>query len=232
MKLVDKIILPDNGGRMSILKKWLAWLGNSLSKKANEIIDETSKESFPASDPPAWAAAPDLKAKSEDNKNNPVHILKEEHQLIMQNIYMLHEQIEQQQKNQQVSKDKIKKIIAFMHRFVHKSHHQKEETHLLPALEQSGAPIADASIDDLKWEREQALNLISILEKSLQAYTKNEPGAREQLLNAMIELKDIYIRHIIKEENIIFPLVEKYLSKAVQKSLLEEFEKIDSQVKV
>lgn len=210
---------------MKTFTQWLSWL---TDKPPEDIVDEASKESFPASDPPAWALSPHVDNHNETQKEDPVFILKAEHQLIMRIVYQIHEQIERLEKNQPFKLDSLQKIIVFMRRFVDKFHHQKEEEYFFPTLEKCGAPIADVAIDDFKKDHEQALVLVTILEKYAPLYAKKEPGAREKSIETMMQLKDIYIRHTLKAENFVFPLAKKYLSKAEQKYLFDQFEKVDA----
>ncbi len=212
---------------MKKLQQWLSGLLSPFSQgKKLDVIDEASDESFPASDPPAWAGS-ENKAADLLKLKDPLAVLKEEHRALMKAAYLLHEQIERLEQNKGAQVQVLTKLIAFFKQFIEDAHYQKESQLLLPALKRCGAPLGDCSLTLLEQDHERSQALLNTLENLLPACEKNESLIRQKLMETLTELKELYTRHTLKEENFVFPLAEKYLSAGVQKTLFEAFADID-----
>lgn len=217
---------------MQALKKWFRLFLKSLSvRQSLDIVEETSAESFPASDPPGWAASLPNKTPQFSEQATALEILRDEHRIIMKTIYAIHEQIENLQQNKPFSAIGLKKILFFMRHFVENTHHQKEEEFFFPALQQSKAPPAEYNFHLFKEDHLMSLKLLDEIERILPDCENKEVSCLKHLEEKLEQLKDIYTRHTLKEENFIFPLAEKYLSASEKNALIKEFAKIDQESK-
>lgn len=218
---------------MRPVSEWLKKLSPFLNKKRRQdIVDESSKESFPASDPPAWAGSKAESADRFEPDTNVISLLIKEHEAIMRAVYDIHGIIEQLQAQKPIDTNELKTIIEFLHDFVDLNHHRKEEQFLFPALQHNGAPLTDCPLAGFLEDHKLGQRWIEALKKATAAYERKDKDANSQLIEALSQLKEIYVRHTLKEENFIFPVAEKYLSKRDQKNLLVEFEKIDEAAKM
>lgn len=192
--------------------------------KIHDIVEEASKESFPASDAPAWGAKQTQAPKAD---HNTAEVLLHEHEIILKMIHALDQLVEDLQRNKPIQKDKISDTQEFMHTFVEGYHHRKERRSLLHAVRSGQINANEYPRAFFKQEQEKARKLGEELDK-LSSALPNTTTQNESLIKLLLEIKGFYFSHIQNEEQLIFPLIG-LLDKDFQESLFEQIQKIEKQ---
>jgi len=118
------------------------------------------------------------------------------------------------------AEEDVNKLLDFLKRFADDHHQGKEEAVLFPCLREANAGPSNA-LRMMMFEHEQERSLVLGLEDALRT-RKNEDfayyGGR---------LAEILSTHIYKEDNILFTLVERTISKEVDDRVLREMTAYD-----
>jgi hemerythrin-like domain-containing protein len=144
----------------------------------------------------------------------------QEHRLILRSVYVLEAMADQAREGRMPADEDVDKLVDFLKRFADDHHQGKEEAVLFPCLrETSDGP--NNALRMMMFEHEQERSLVVGLEDALRT-RKNEDfayyGAR---------LSEILSTHIYKEDNILFSLVERTISKEVDARVVREMTAYD-----
>ena len=128
------------------------------------------------------------------------------------------------------NKAHVEKIVDFLQNFADKCHHGKEERVLFPALEDAGISRDNGPVGVMLYEhtigREYIAEMITALKKADQP----DGNSPEELANAMYQYVNLLQNHIMKENNILFPMADKVLDDDLQEELYIQFEKIEDEI--
>lgn len=194
-------------------------------------IDEASKESFPTSDPPAWTLGTtvEIQDAKKHGKQGIKDILAAEHQQIRLVLNELNELIKALEDGKIVDVQLLRNISSYLHHFVDECHHPKEEL-LFPKLTSGEQHPSDYVMKDLKHEHEAGKKLHLGLEKIAKRYTEAKWNESQNLIHLLKELKMLHLNHLAKEEEYIWPSIERVLTEAEKKAILESFIKIEKEI--
>ncbi len=125
----------------------------------------------------------------------------------------------------EIDSEYFEKAVEFIDVFIDAYHHRKEEE-LLEALERSGIPVDGGELGTISHEH---LCLRPYIKGMRQAATdyKAQPvsGMYKFFINAR-EFGKVYLKHLEKEKNMLYPLAEWVLSPSEQERLGASFERI------
>ncbi len=157
----------------------------------------------------------------------PGEQLREEHQGILLMLRILEKVSTKVEAKERVDPTHLERIVEFLRVFADKCHHGKEEDLLFPALEKAGVPKEQGPIGMMLAEHQQGRGYIRGMAEALDRNQKGNPKALADYAENARNYIALLTQHIEKEENILFPMGEKVLSKKTQEELVEGFEKIE-----
>lgn len=129
-------------------------------------------------------------------------------------------------KPETINQEHFAKILEFLKIFVDKCHHGKEEDLLFPAMEKAGVPRDGGPIGVMLMEHVQGRGYVKGMSDAFDKFKKDRKA-----MTAIVENGNNYIelltQHIEKENNILFAMADRVLSKEAQDELEEGFEKLE-----
>ena len=120
-------------------------------------------------------------------------------------------------------------LLDFYRVFVDKCHHGKEEKLLFPALEKIGVSHKGGPIEVMLHEHQQGRNYVRIMVDAIDQFKKEDWTAADEFAKTAGEYINLLNQHIYKENNVLFPLAEKHLTKEELVGLSQGFELIETQ---
>jgi hemerythrin-like domain-containing protein len=119
------------------------------------------------------------------------------------------------------AEDKFKfgnEFVYFLSIFTDRCHHGKEENMLFPTMIQKGLPDQDGPIGVLLQEHVNGRNMV----KTIRCDVEEKDLIR--LIEHIAEYTVFIRNHIAKENNVLFPLADKILTRDDQDEMFENFE--------
>lgn len=120
-------------------------------------------------------------------------------------------------------------LLDFFRVFVDQCHHGKEEELLFPALETIGVSHKGGPIEVMLYEHQQGREYVRTMADATDQFKKGDWAAADEFVKTAREYITLLNQHIYKENNVLFPLAEKHLSKEELARLSEGFELIETE---
>src|SRR3989344_6167714 len=153
----------------------------------------------------------------------PTTILSEEHKHILSVIDALSKERKNLESGKELDKDFFSKAIDFIKNYADKFHHAKEEDILFEELNKNSEEMRCNPIEQMLYEHDLGRGFVKGIEQ----------GLKEDNIVKIIENTRNYIQllqeHILKEDNILYPMADETLSKPSQDSILELFTRAEKE---
>lgn len=150
-------------------------------------------------------------------------ILVQEHTIILEALAVLGALADRAARAEPVPREHVDQLVTFFKDFADHFHHAKEETELFPFMESRGMPRHAGPIAVMLHEHDQGRTLVrGIAEASGHLDSAEGRGRFADVARAFEELLG---HHIMKENEILFPMGARMMDVAADERLVEAFKK-------
>jgi len=157
-------------------------------------------------------------------------VLREEHDSIKLMFVILEKFSMMLQSGQGVNAAHLTQILEFMSGFVDKCHHGKEEELLFPVIKSVLTPDEGADpIGVMLVEHNVSRGYIKDITSAFNNYKAGDRKAITKVITSARSYINLLTQHIDKENNILFPIADKFFTQEKQEELLKAFEKLEAE---
>ena len=158
----------------------------------------------------------------------PIGPLMWEHRLIEQIIPLMKKEIDRIERTNKPDINFIDTAVDFFSTYADRTHHGKEEDILFRDLKKKDlTPDLAQIMAELRQEHVVARKTVGTIRKARETYEKGEKSASKTIKIGLIDLSNLYPKHIEKEDKRFFYPLLDYFSEADQAAMLKEFNEFD-----
>ncbi len=118
-------------------------------------------------------------------------------------------------------------LIDFFRGFVDRCHHGKEEDVLFPELEKRGLPREGGPIGVMLAEHEIGRKHIRGMSEGLDRLRQGDNRAVSDIRENAAEYRNLINSHIYKENNVLFPMADRFMNDDDAVRIIDRFEEIE-----
>lgn len=156
----------------------------------------------------------------------PTDQLMEEHRAIELMLSILEEASVRLEQNQAVDPNHLDQMIDFIRIFADKCHHGKEEDLLFVAMEKAGIPRDGGPIGVMLSDHTQGRNFVRDMAEAIEQLN----GQQAKFVKNARGYVQLLREHILKEDNILYPMANQRFTDDNQKELLKQFADVEKNV--
>jgi hemerythrin-like domain-containing protein len=161
---------------------------------------------------------------------NPIEELLVEHEAVKTTLKILKRIGENVSETGKIANpEHFAQLLDFFITFVDQCHHSKEEEQLFPALEEVGVSREGGPVGVMLKDHQQGRALVAGMQTALDQSKSGDTSAAQNLIKHSNEYIMLLEFHIDKENNVLFPMAEKHLSKSKMLELKKGFDRIEKE---
>lgn len=155
--------------------------------------------------------------------------LRDEHEGTKLMLRILEKVVAKLEAGQDVDTAHLDQILEFITVFTDQCHHGKEEEFLFPALEEAGIPKEGGPIGVMLREHDMGRSYVRGMTDAAAQYKKGDRGVATRFAEHAKNYLRHLSQHIEKEDKVLFPMADTYLSQETQERLVKDFERLEQE---
>lgn len=154
-------------------------------------------------------------------------ILIDEHKVIGRVLDSLVEAVQASAAGKSVRPGFFIDAADFIRGFADGCHHRKEENVLFKAMGASGVLVQGGPIGVMLDEHEQGRQFTRAMRAGAEKWQAGQQAGQVETLQAARQYVDLLRQHILKENNVLFPMADRFISLKDQNQVVEDFERVE-----
>ncbi len=155
-------------------------------------------------------------------------ILQEEHRVIEVVLTCLGNISKEAESTGKLNEESALLAIDVIRTFADKCHHGKEENILFATLIEKGMPKEGGPVGQMLFEHDQGRAFVKGMSDNVSGAAKGDSEALQEFIRNAHGYIHLLRDHIQKEDGILYPMAENFLSEEDQKRLMKAFENVES----
>ena len=159
----------------------------------------------------------------------PTEILKHEHQVVLRVLDAAENEVASIEKDGTIHTPLVREMADFFRGFVDHCHHAKEERHLFELMHQRGMSLTSGPLAVMLHDHEQGRAYVRAIWEAIPGKGEPDAAVMSKIGENLSGYASLLRAHIDKEDNMLYPMADRLLSRADQESLISAFEKVEAE---
>jgi hemerythrin-like domain-containing protein len=150
-------------------------------------------------------------------------ILIKEHSYIKKVLNAVKKDCEQLAEGKEIDAKFYWSTLDFVRNYADTYHHLKEEKDLFRLLGEADVKLKDGPVRGMLLEHDMGRFYMKMLQENLELYENGNKTRKAYIIANALSYAVMLEEHINKEDNVLYAMAKRVLSKEVQEKLLEQF---------